>query len=228
MRENARRASCQSNLKQLGLAVTQYVQDSDERMPPIGAGYCGENGNFFWVIYPFVKSTGVYKCPDDPSDWGSSYLVNENIDSNTGPNQSNGNIGCPGPTPAGLNLSQIVTPSNSIMLYEGFINPTSNGGPGLKTNAHFGLDYDGYMPANYAGRLVTTVSGLGIFGPYHGDKDKMNLLFIDGHVKLSPSLTDRTSLNAQIPHVDPATNPYINADVVSPETSNLHSGPWTQ
>ena len=33
VRENARRSSCQSNLKQLGLAVTQYLQDSDEIYP---------------------------------------------------------------------------------------------------------------------------------------------------------------------------------------------------
>src|SRR3978361_225589 len=33
VRENARRASCQSNMKQLGLAFTQYIQDSDEVYP---------------------------------------------------------------------------------------------------------------------------------------------------------------------------------------------------
>src|SRR4028118_675254 len=32
-RENARRASCMSNLKQIGLGVMQYVQDYDERYP---------------------------------------------------------------------------------------------------------------------------------------------------------------------------------------------------
>ena len=32
-RENARRASCQSNLKQLGLGFIQYEQDYDERFP---------------------------------------------------------------------------------------------------------------------------------------------------------------------------------------------------
>src|SRR5687767_13808544 len=32
-RENARRSSCQSNLKQLGIAFEQYIQDYDERYP---------------------------------------------------------------------------------------------------------------------------------------------------------------------------------------------------
>ena len=33
VRENARRASCQSNLHQVGLALLQYIQDSDELFP---------------------------------------------------------------------------------------------------------------------------------------------------------------------------------------------------
>lgn len=32
-RENARRSSCMSNLKQLGLAFMQYTQDYDEQLP---------------------------------------------------------------------------------------------------------------------------------------------------------------------------------------------------
>ena len=232
VRENARRASCQSNQKQLGIAVTQYVQDSDELLPPYGANNCGSNGNFFNVIYPFVKATGVYKCPDDSSTWGSSYLVNENIDTATGPNQDiHGYCGGGGPTPVGLNLSQVVTPANSIMVFEGFVNPgpqNTSYGVGYQGDASHGLDYDSYVVGNYKGRIVTKLSGNGTFGPFHGDKDKIDLLFIDGHVKLSPSVTDGVSLNAQIPHTDPALSPYITADVVTPEASNLHSGPWTQ
>lgn len=37
-RENARRTSCVSNLKQLGLGMMQYTQDYDERYP---RGYWG-------------------------------------------------------------------------------------------------------------------------------------------------------------------------------------------
>ena len=43
-RENARRSSCQSNLKQLGLGVAQYVQDYDETFPLLEDS--GTNGIF--------------------------------------------------------------------------------------------------------------------------------------------------------------------------------------
>src|SRR5215217_2450512 len=36
-RENARRSSCQSNLKQMGLAIMQYTQDYDEIMPIVAS-----------------------------------------------------------------------------------------------------------------------------------------------------------------------------------------------
>ena len=85
VRENARRASCQSNMKQLGLAFVQYSQDADEKMPAgdsYGAGWAGQ-------LYQYVKSTGVYKCPDDSTpiltDYGTpyyqvvSYGYNQNV-----------------------------------------------------------------------------------------------------------------------------------------------------
>jgi prepilin-type N-terminal cleavage/methylation domain-containing protein/prepilin-type processing-associated H-X9-DG protein len=43
-RENARRISCSSNLRQLGLAFTQYAQDYDERLPLAVDGAFGETG----------------------------------------------------------------------------------------------------------------------------------------------------------------------------------------
>ena len=63
VRENARRASCQSNMKQLGLAFVQYQQDSDERYPTDTNG--GYRSGWGGAVYSYVKSTGVYACPDD-------------------------------------------------------------------------------------------------------------------------------------------------------------------
>jgi prepilin-type N-terminal cleavage/methylation domain-containing protein/prepilin-type processing-associated H-X9-DG protein len=68
-RENARRASCQSNLKQIGLGIMQYTQDYDESYP-FGYDYDnnGSNNNpeaelWRWEIQPYVKSTQIFKCP---------------------------------------------------------------------------------------------------------------------------------------------------------------------
>lgn len=63
-RENARRSSCQSNLKQIGLAFTQYTQDYDERMVPSRTAGAG-SPYFAWhqIIQPYVKSTQLLTCP---------------------------------------------------------------------------------------------------------------------------------------------------------------------
>jgi prepilin-type N-terminal cleavage/methylation domain-containing protein/prepilin-type processing-associated H-X9-DG protein len=58
-RENARRASCQSNLKQIGLGLMQYAQDFDGWTP----GSIVANRAWPSVIYPYVKSGQLFACP---------------------------------------------------------------------------------------------------------------------------------------------------------------------
>ena len=65
-RENARRASCQSNLKQIALASMQYTQDYDEKyLPeqPIDSTSPGNGATFVTVLQPYIKSTQIFICP---------------------------------------------------------------------------------------------------------------------------------------------------------------------
>ena len=83
-RENARRASCMSNLKQIGLGMMMYVQDYDGQYfgrsygaptssscpaPSIG---CSGYNSFWapinvsgvsWFFEPYIKNTQVFYCP---------------------------------------------------------------------------------------------------------------------------------------------------------------------
>ncbi len=65
VREKARQTTCASNLKQIGLAITQYATDYDDSLPP------AENGGLFatsWrsLVFPYVKSARVFACPSNP------------------------------------------------------------------------------------------------------------------------------------------------------------------
>ena len=66
-RENARKTSCLSNVKQMGLALTQYVQDYDNAYPL--ASYTATNGvKLRWAdaIQPYAKSRQLFLCSSAP------------------------------------------------------------------------------------------------------------------------------------------------------------------
>ena len=193
VRENARRASCQSNLNQLGLALTQYTQDNDEQFPK-----CLNGGGTGWgaAVYPFTKSTGVYKCPDDPTgtatnlnglgenDVPVSYAINPNIPI----------AGLSGQTSSAstVMLSEVQGAQTDVTSeagdpgnYGAHSSPSANGGDGG------GAGYiDWSRGTKYASSISTTV-GLGnppcnaytayLLNPVHTGGS--NFLLADGHVK---------------------------------------------
>jgi len=74
-RENARRASCQSNLKQIGLGLMMYAQDYDGHFSPYYVYSDYPNDLKWWpdLIYPYTKSYQLYICPSDsnPASYSS-------------------------------------------------------------------------------------------------------------------------------------------------------------
>jgi prepilin-type N-terminal cleavage/methylation domain-containing protein/prepilin-type processing-associated H-X9-DG protein len=91
-RENARRASCQSNLKQLALGMSMYLQDVDGVYPPFD-NYGGSLGGpvIYWgeALFPYIKNQQVFQCPSEPTkpsasgdfsgDGFSDYFYNSNF-----------------------------------------------------------------------------------------------------------------------------------------------------
>lgn len=86
-RENARRASCMSNLKQLGLGIMMYTQDYDDYLPKtavpgvptLETGFAaGPSPTYLhlWMhtIYPYIRSVQVFNCPSA----NYSYITNFN------------------------------------------------------------------------------------------------------------------------------------------------------
>ena len=78
VRENARRASCASNEKQLALGVLMYAQDSDEFLPPTAVN--DQNGNvILWpdMVNAYINNKQLRLCPSDGKDKSNSYGLNE-------------------------------------------------------------------------------------------------------------------------------------------------------
>ncbi len=65
-RENARKANCASNLKQIGLGFQQYMQDYDECLVHYSLPLVGGWTN---ALSPYLKNTGIYGCPSYRTTW---------------------------------------------------------------------------------------------------------------------------------------------------------------
>ena len=138
-REKARQTSCASNLKQLALGVLQYCQDYDE-VPPCGMQASYQTGANYtglgWggQIYSYVKSAGVYDCPDDinaaPSGglYPVSYAYNQNllgITNNFGTTDS-GNLSKLGSASMTILLTEVASQGN-VNLANGEVAAGTNG-----------------------------------------------------------------------------------------------------
>src|SRR5688500_7453282 len=190
-RENARRASCQSNLKQIGIGVMQYTQDYDEKLPDVEL-YPGTSlftSNYLlWpdVIQPYMKSTQVFNCPsavngNTPNkgalpavsetrlDYGAASMEGQNRPSN--PYAFTWNSG----DPVRTSISSFTNVAETLMIGERDDRKTQPGGGAIS----YGYNVE---PGFNLGK-----------GPSSVHLEGGNWLFADGHVKwLRPDKANAT------------------------------------
>jgi prepilin-type N-terminal cleavage/methylation domain-containing protein/prepilin-type processing-associated H-X9-DG protein len=177
-RENARRASCQSNMKQMGLGIMQYVQDYDERYPAWARSLNNPSANtseILWMkqIQPYVQSTQLFKCPSNSLQTYSTGANNDNIPNHYTANfyadKTGGNVGAVRGTGNGYGVfcdtggkgvpaSEIVSAATTIAVAE-------------QAHGDIFLPPSGYD---------LTASNYHLF---NGHLQTGNYLFADGHVK---------------------------------------------
>lgn len=179
-RERARRTSCLSNLKQIGLAYHQYAQDYDEKLVP---GYKGPNSNpglqntdnyWYTILQPYAKSTQIFQCPSARPHPGSSYmafLIGRNATSVAIPPVSN--LGYGGQTKV-VSLAQAARPSESIVLMEFSYHDSNPTPPDLYEAQSV------FSSPDYLTTLPTYPWSTNYPGRHQGGH---NVLFVDGHAK---------------------------------------------
>jgi len=178
-REQARKTSCLSNLKQLGLGFMMYAQDYDETLPAIPFGDCSTcwpwaawpgtadwTGVFKAAILPYTKNQQIYQCPSatEVDRWsgrnGLSYCYSEYMYNK---NQGWSKLAAVGNAPEG--------PANVSMLSECF-------------SSGIYMDWEGGGPALPDG----TIDGLNriryhTWNPWQPNHDGTNITYADGHSK---------------------------------------------
>jgi len=192
-REKARAITCVSNLKQMGLAFEMYSQDADEQYPAGVSWYFPGGNGWAGQLYPYVKSTRVYQCPDDSTPTTSfvSYGYNSN---NTLPT---------GTTVSAYPISKYNSPDKTVLLFEVQGNYFAAGDtswsvswpastPG--SDAYIGNGSNGYSPAGYGVNLWgSTVDNLNGAGTWTSPR---NLFFATGWMRNS-EVPDQADYAAQ-------------------------------
>lgn len=185
VRENARRTSCASNLKQIGLGILQYAQDYDERFPRIVVAAAAGSDIYGWAgnIQPYLKSPQIFRCPSmprntsgDPNNYSyTHYSLNTNLNR-------------PGTTSQSRLLSEVGFSGQTVMLAETLAGTARNNTPGC--NAAWNDDTmsgSADLGCTTSSRTGPSFLPMSTRTPPSSEANRhlggVNFAFVDGHVK---------------------------------------------
>jgi prepilin-type N-terminal cleavage/methylation domain-containing protein/prepilin-type processing-associated H-X9-DG protein len=186
-RENARRSSCMSNLKQIGLGVMQYTQDYDEKYPLYFQGQQGtavlqsdtnalgykytvhdtstELRAVSWMdmIFPYVKSQQLFVCPSQTQDAIKSFYgaIAPPMYGYSSAVSGFHRYAYGGTGAAPLSLAEVKRPAENVMILD------------------YGSPYSYANPADYRGQQVMADRAHFISPHLEGT----NICYTDGHAK---------------------------------------------
>ncbi len=178
-RENARRASCQSNLKQLALGALMYAQDCDGKL----MGYYGPDGDANWnrllPLQPYLHNIQIYRCPSAPPYKGTVNLDN--------PSAYFATYGFSADYTGSSRKAPVMggTATTQTMAVDAFPQPSLTCLLG-ETRYQYST-FTTYEVSGYGGSMfkanTTNASGEGYFLLYNRHFDGSNYAYVDGHVK---------------------------------------------
>ena len=185
VRENARASACLSNMKQIGIALTQYTQDSDEKMffranwvySRSGVVPTVKTSNTWWnQLMPYIKSDSVFVCPSDANVTnapGSTPSSVNQVDPSGNP-MPRSYIACA--SAESLALNQIEDPVETMVVTEKWGNDYTCGNSSTCVNDSWIEPFNGDMTTDATDPTRTFKVG-------NRHNLRVNCAFFDGHAK---------------------------------------------
>jgi len=163
-RENARRSSCSSNIRQITLGIKQYIQDYDEKFPQYQVNAPALPYGWADAIQPYVKNEQVFQCPSDSTSASGNpasgdytdYFFNKNL--------------------SGIGESALTYIANTVL-----------NGDGTPSIANYAINGCAADPCTDSANVLATLTTA------QRHLDGANYSFADGHVKWLKGANSTTS-----------------------------------